>query len=88
MDASEIAFYVGHVNEVPNLQLLSHDENNEKRAKPFVDYLARQWPDDEKRSRYLEVNHIPAVDLSTKNFRGLFEARLARERSDDHTGHA
>lgn len=75
LDQPGSRFYADHVNELPNLQLLRHEENNEKRAKPLADYLAKQFPDPDLADRYRRDNHIPDVDLSTANFREFFDER-------------
>jgi hypothetical protein len=38
LDAAATAYYAKHVNELPNLQLLRHEVNNEKRAKPIKSF--------------------------------------------------
>lgn len=73
------------MNELPNLQLLRHEVNNEKRAKPFVKYLTGRYPDPAASAQYRRDHHIPDVDLATSNFREFFEARRSSMGSELRT---
>lgn len=71
----DAAYYIAHVNEIPNLQLLPHEQNNQKLNTPFESYLKRSHARDDARRIFLEFHRIPATDLSTSNFRSFFEQR-------------
>jgi Protein of unknown function DUF262 len=75
MTEDDAEFYVSHINELPNLQLLPHEQNNQKLNVPLVKYLDRAHPSPEARRIFLEFHRIPGVDLTTAAFRDFFEAR-------------
>ncbi len=68
-------------DRLPNIQLLQEGENNEKRAKPFKDWLPVYRPHDEERKVYLAQNDIPAgVSLDFADFEKFFVERKERLR--------
>lgn len=72
----EAEYYASHVDQLPNLQLLSRDENVEKRDRPFDEYLEGRRLDSDRQREYLRVNHMPPPsDLATRHFRRFFEWR-------------
>ena len=68
-------------NRLPNIQLLQDGENNNKRAKPFIDWLPDYRPNAEARQIYLAENDIPAeVSLDFADFELFYTARKNRLR--------
>lgn len=51
--------YIGRENDLYNLQLLEGVVNEEKKAKDPETWLKKQYPDKDKREKYLEDNYIP-----------------------------
>lgn len=67
----EIDFYLKHYNSLGNLQLLPRSINQEKKLKPFEDWLK----DQKNPKSIIERNFIPDVDLSLTNFKEFYETR-------------
>jgi len=69
-------------DRLPNLQLLEAGVNrDEKRAKPFKEWLPLYRPREEEQKAYLADNDIPAgVDLEFAAFETFFEKRKERLR--------
>ena len=62
---------------LPNLQLLSEDENKEKQDQYFSHWLQRQYPNTQEREDFFKRNSIPPVNLNFSDFEGFFMAREA-----------
>ena len=68
-------------NRLPNIQLLQGQVNSGKQAKPFIEWVAAQHPDQNVRGLYLAANDIPGdVSLSFRDFEVFYEARKHRLR--------
>lgn len=68
--------FIENVHSLPNLQLLQAVENNEKRAKPFEEWLALMYPDKLSRESYLMQHHIGTdQSLSLIDFIDFFNSR-------------
>ena len=68
-------------DRLPNVQLLQEGKNNEKRAKPFNEWLALYRPHEEARNTYLAENDIPAgISLEFADFDTFFDLRKDRLR--------
>lgn len=69
-------------DRLPNLQLLQSGENNNKRAKPFADWLPIYRPEERSRAVYLDQNDIPAdSSLAFGDFEKFYESRKQHLRS-------
>ena len=63
-------------DRLPNLQLLQEGENNQKRAKPFKEWLPTYRTNEQGRKTYLAENDIPEdVSLDFADFESFFEKR-------------
>lgn len=73
----DVKWFREQMDLIPNLQLLQGLPNQEKSDKPFQQWLAETYPNEQARQEYQERHMIPATDLSPANFREFFEERRA-----------
>jgi hypothetical protein len=67
---------------LPNIQLLQGATNNEKRAKPFKDWLLGYRPNPKERAFFLDQNDIPPnCSLELRDFEKFFAMRKERLRT-------
>lgn len=63
---------------IANLQLLEGMENNDKRAKPLIDWVEQEFPEPDQDREYRQRNFIPEhQSLAFTDFDAFFEARKA-----------
>jgi hypothetical protein len=60
---------------LPNLELLSANENRKKQDQHFSHWLQQQYPNTQEREDFLKRNSIPSVSLNFSDFEGFFMAR-------------
>jgi hypothetical protein len=60
---------------LPNLELLSEDENKEKQDQNYSHWLQQQYPNPQERKDFLKRNSIPPVSLDFADFEVFFRAR-------------
>ena len=60
---------------LPNLELLSEDENKEKQDQNYSHWLQQQYPNTQERKDFLKRNSIPPVSLDFADFEVFFRAR-------------
>ncbi|HDR14595.1 MAG TPA: DUF262 domain-containing protein [Desulfobacteraceae bacterium] len=68
----DIDFYMGHVNTLPNLQLLEGIPNQEKNDTPFAEWFEEKV---EAKADYKKRHYIPDVDFSLENYKEFIEER-------------
>lgn len=73
----DTAFYLDHVDMLPNLQLLEGVPNQEKNDAEFSDWLRETYTSKQSRRSFMERNYIPDVDLAFKKFPKFFDERRA-----------
>jgi uncharacterized protein with ParB-like and HNH nuclease domain len=75
----EAAFYLEHVDLLPNLQLLEGIPNQEKNDSDFDNWLKETFKNKQGREAFMDRNYIPDdVDLDFDNFREFFDERRQR----------
>jgi hypothetical protein len=74
---SDIEFCLEHYDDLPNVQILATNPNQEKSNKPLADWITSAYPAKKARAEYCERQFIPDVDLGISNFREFFKARSA-----------
>jgi hypothetical protein len=61
---------------VPNLQLLEGKENHTKSKTSFVDWIAKEYPDQQQKKDFLNSQSIPiGCSLELRDFEAFFEGR-------------
>lgn len=70
----QIDFYLDEVDGLANLQLLEGLVNTEKLATDFEQWLGKSYSGP-TRGDFMQKHHIPAVDLSIRNFKEFVESR-------------
>jgi len=83
LDSAKCEWYLGKVNQLPNLQLMEGPQNLEKSDTEFKNWFNEHYPDGQRQRDYMEKHYIPSnVDCSLQNFEKFFiaRARLMRER--------
>lgn len=71
----DMEFCMTNYNYLGNLQLLESTPNEEKKAKPFEEWIDEHFDSDDQRRDYMKKNFIPDVDFSLSNFEEFFEER-------------
>ncbi len=82
---SDIEFCLEHYDDLPNVQILASNPNQEKSNKPLADWIASAYPTKKARAEYCDRQFIPDLDLTISNFREFFEARSALMRDQLNT---
>jgi hypothetical protein len=67
--------WLGHANDLANLQLLQGIENQEKSDKEFEAWLQSSQQTPHEMIAYCDLHFIPDVDLSFENFPNFLQAR-------------
>jgi 5-methylcytosine-specific restriction endonuclease McrA len=63
-------------NSLPNLQLLTSKRNNNKRAKPLVDYLEQiEGEENGNKAAFIRDNFLPKTDYAFSNFIKFYDKR-------------
>lgn len=79
LNESDAEFYREHVDELPNLQILTRNENQSKLAKPLDEHLRSWCPTRAARNAYLDRHLISRnIALHPRSFRELFLERRRR----------
>lgn len=79
----EINEWIAMRDALPNLQLLEGKENKAKQAKPFAEWLKKEYPKAAEERAFRRTHFIPDdVSMEFADFRAFFEARrlLLREK--------
>ena len=71
----DMEFCMSNYNYLGNLQLLESTPNEEKKAKPFEEWIDKHFDSEDQRRDYMKKNYIPEVDFSLSNFEEFFEER-------------
>ena len=77
LDDETIGDWQAKRDALPNLQLLEGRENSAKRATPFEDWLAEEYPEKTDARTFLKTHHIPNVSLDLAKFGTFFDKRRA-----------
>lgn len=76
IDKTKINFYIQNKDKLPNLQLLNSVVNKEKQAVPFDQWIQRNYPDEQSKELYCDINSIPkGISYRYDNFEEFIAIR-------------
>lgn len=71
----QIAYYIDMVNNICNLQLIYHPDNNEKKDSDFETWFDAYNRTNEDKLTYRKLNYLPSISYTYKNFGKFIEER-------------
>lgn len=73
---TEIKFYLDNFNYLPNIQLLEGNENKQKSASDFNQWLNTNYSSESSKGSFLKMHHIPQdISLELLNFKEFTNKR-------------